>query len=245
MADKLIRYITEIKNSQRVINEFKKLKTAGIGLSTANQKVARTSKLTDNTMLRVSGTFDKTGRKLRGLRSEVIKTRSDFAKSHPILSQYQKALMRVLIVVPLWGALRAIISGVTRAIRAGLTAYKEFEKEMGRVATVTLATGATLAEFILLKKAAIDYAQRTTVSLKDTATAMYQLATAGISAKDTIQGFSSVLDLSIGTMNSVEQTGKLVAGAFRLFGDEIGYAGTTADKFRLISDTLAHTFATQ
>jgi len=245
MSTKIIRYKLEEQGSPALLGVLKKIRREHEGLGKSNEKLTKTVRLNDRQVAKITLQYDKYGKRLKYINHQIHTTGVTANKSSAIMGQYQKALMRVAIVVPVWMAMRMAMQAVFGAIKSGITAYKEFEQEMGRVATVTLATGATLQEFNKLKKAGIEYAQRSTVSLKETATAMYQLATAGISAKDTIQGFGSVLDLAIGTMNSVEQTGKLMAGAFKLFGNELSYAGDTTGKFKMIADTLAYTFKTQ
>lgn len=165
--------------------------------------------------------------------------------SSGLMAQFGKAMKRVLIVVPLWGALRMAMQSVTKIINDITTSNREFIKTMGRVATVTLATGASMEEFNLLTQRAIEVSRTSTLKLKDMATAMYTLATSGLNAKQTMEGFTAVVELAEGTLTGIEQTGKLVAGAFNLFGKEMKSAGSIAERFRKISDTLAYTFSTQ
>lgn len=162
-----------------------------------------------------------------------------------MLGDFTRALKRVLIVVPLWAGLRLIMQTVSGTIKEIISTNVEFIKTMGRVATVTLATGSTMEEFNQLTQRAIEASKTSTLKLKDMATAMYTLATSGLNATQTMAGFTSVIDLAEGTMTDVEQTGRLVAGAFNLFGKEMQIAGSIAERFAKIADTLAATFSTQ
>jgi len=156
-----------------------------------------------------------------------------------------KALARVIVVAPVWMIFRNLIKGVTSAIAEAGKSFNEFQKEMGRVATVTKAVGATEEEFKALERQIISFAATSSASMKDTATAVYQLSTAGLDATEAMAGFQHVMNLSIATMTDVNTTGRLVAGAYNLFGKEMEATLTTSEKFQHISDVLATTFKTQ
>jgi len=242
MAD--VKYIiaaeATMKGMTEVEKAFAQLEQQARKMGITSGKISGQFKVDANTIIKATGEMTEKG--FKRLRHEIIRTTTSTKKAIPITDDFIRALRRVAIVVPVWMVFRAIIQSTIRAIREGWQSFREFEKEMGRVATVTKATGATIEEFNKLKQQAILYAQRSTASFKDTATAIYQLATAGIVAKDVLEGFDTVLDLAIGTMNDVNQTGKLLAGAYKLFGDQIDLASGAAERFRRISDIIAYTF---
>lgn len=161
------------------------------------------------------------------------------------VNDFTKALARVAVVAPVWMIFRSIITGLTSAFTEAGQAFRDFQKEMGRVATVTLAVGATAQEFENLKRAVISFAASSSASMKDTATAMYQLGTAGLSAKEALKGFEHIMNLSIATLTDVDTTGRLVAGAYNLFGKEMDNNLSLAEKFKHVADVLATTFKTQ
>jgi len=161
------------------------------------------------------------------------------------VKDFTKALARVAVVSPIWMIFRSIVQGITRTFDDAGKAFNEFQKEMGRVATVTTTVGATAEQFKDLEDAVVSFASSSTATLKDTATAMYQLGTAGLSVEESIAGFEHVMNLSIATMTDVNQTGKLVAGAFNLFGKEMDNTLSTAEKMQHVADVLATTFKTQ
>lgn len=166
-----------------------------------------------------------------------------FSKLTPKASDFTKALSRVLVVVPLWMGFREVLNLVGNSVTEVIKSYTELEKEMGRVATVTVSVGATLQEFNNLQIEAIQFLAKSSTSAKDTATAMYQLATAGLSVTETQEGFKDVLNLSIASMTDIEQVGKMMSGAYKLFGDQLDATMTTAEKFQRISDVIGQTFS--
>lgn len=216
------------------INDAKGALDAGATADQMQKKFKRLEKELKNT--------GKAGKKAADVNKDMAKSFMGLTFS---TKDFTKALARVAVVAPIWMAFRLILRTVTTAIKDAATAYFDFQKEMGRVATVTKTVGATAEEFEKLEKAAISFAVTSTSTMKESATAIYQLSTAGLSATEAIEGFEHVMNLALGTMTDVNQTGKLMAGAFKLFGKEMGTSLTVAEKFQKISDVLATTFQTQ
>ena len=245
MATKLIRYVAEIKGAPKVISEMKKMRDTNTGLGKANEYVTRTTKVNDNQMMTTTGRYDKFGKRIKYVKTEITSVNKSMFSGKNITDQYQKALARVAVVVPIWQAFRMIMQGVMETIKDLGKAYADFVKEMSRVATVTKSVGTSQEEFIELQKSAIAFTEKSTVTLKDSATAMYQIATAGLSASETLAGFEHILNTSVGTMTDITTTGKLMAGAFKLFGESLDDSLTISTKFQTIADSLAYTFSTQ
>jgi len=90
-----------------------------------------------------------------------------------------------------------------------------------------------------LQQAAKSYFVTSTAGMKDITEAMYQLGTAGLSTEQIMSGFEHVMNLSIGTYSDVTTAGRLMAGIFNVFGDELKEAGDTAEQMQYVSDLLA------
>jgi len=138
--------------------------------------------------------------------------------------------------------MRAAIFALPRAISAATKEWLTFQSEMSRVATVTRTTA---EGFQFLEKAIVDSASRSKTSFKDTASVVYALGSAGLTAQQQLAGFNHVIDLSVGTGGNLEQTAKLVAGAVNVFGKSLKDATTAGEKFKRVSDVIAYTYSTQ
>lgn len=158
------------------------------------------------------------------------------------LGDFEKAMRRVLIVVPVWMATRTIIQGVTSAIRDGVSSWLELEAAMGRVATVTKAVGSSQAEFAEIQKQIREFTAQSSASIKDVANVAYQLGSAGLSTSEIMGGFKDIMKLSVGTMSDAESTAKTVTVAYKLFGDQLSSTLTTQEKFAKITNLIAQVF---
>jgi len=240
MSTKLIDYVTTMKGSERVINEFKKLRAGGIGLATANQEVTRTTKLTDGTMLKVSGTFDRTGTKIRNLNYEVIKQKQAFATAHPILGGYMKALMRVAIVVPVWMAARAAIQAVGMQIRDSIQYFIDLDAATARAkATITGATDDIDKLGTIIQKVARGIAMETGKEIKDVVEVFYRLSTAGIDASTSLQSMNGVVKTAMALDGDLVTTARVLAQTYNLLGKTLGDTVPEFKKVELFGATIA------
>ena len=153
-----------------------------------------------------------------------------------------KLALRAAAVIPLWVAMRAAVFALPRAISAATKEWVGFQAEMSRVATVTRATA---EGFQVLENAIVESASKSKVSFKDTASVVYALGSAGLTATQQLEGFNHVINLSVGTGGNLEQTAKLVAGAVNVFGKSLKDATTSGEKFKKVADTIAYTYSTQ
>ena len=153
-----------------------------------------------------------------------------------------KLALRAAAVIPLWVAMRAAIFALPRAISAATKEWLTFQSEMSRVATVTRTTA---EGFKVLEDAIVDSASKSKVSFKDTASVVYALGSAGLTASQQLAGFNHVIDLAVGTGGNLEQTAKLVSGAVNVFGKSLKDATTEGEKFKKVADIIAFTYSTQ
>ena len=150
--------------------------------------------------------------------------------------------VRAALVIPVWAGLRTAILGPIRALGDATRAFSEFDQEMARVSTVTRASSSSIG---VLEKNIINFAASSTASFKDTASAVYALGSAGLSASEQLAGFESIMNTAIGTGGNVEQTAKLMAGAYNVFGKSLKDATTLTEKFAKIGDIISYTYSQQ
>jgi len=240
MSTKIIRYYAEIKGAPKVISEMRKMRDTNYGLGKANQYVTKTSKINDNQIMTTTGRYDKFGKKIHFVSSEVKHTSSAFMRAHPILGQYVKALARVAIVVPMWMAARMVIQAFTATIRNSFKAMIELSSGLGRAQAVARGSAEEIkAAMTILKHESIEFARTNKGTEKDVTEAFYRMATAGINVKTSLAASIPVAKLANATYADVAQTGKTVAGIYKTLGDSIVGTTNEEEKMQIITDVLA------
>lgn len=155
---------------------------------------------------------------------------------------FQKLAVHAAVIIPTWAAMRAATLALPRAIGAATKEWLTFQTEMSRVATATRGSAASLG---VLENRIKDFAATSKASLKDTASAVYALGSAGLSVSQQLVGLEHVMNVAIGTFGDVELTAKLMAGAINVFGRKMKDATTQAQQFKKIADVMAYTYSVQ
>jgi len=150
--------------------------------------------------------------------------------------------IRAAAVIPVWILLRATMLALPRAISAATKEWISFQTEMSRVETVTRGSAKALK---VLESGIKDFAATSKASFKDTASAVYALGSAGLTSAQQLGGLNHVMNVAIGTGANVEQTAKLMSGAFNVFGKKLKDATTDAARWKKIADTISFTYSTQ
>ena len=169
----------------------------------------------------------------------------DLAKANKGLSSIMsKTLPKIL----LWGAMWTAAYGMIRKVQSAIVGigktYAELSDEMGHVMTVTRALGESqVSVHHRMRDAVLDYARESRESLIDIARVLYHLGSAGLTAEEQLAGFTHVVDLNTATLGKMDQTARLVAGAYRVFGKSMKESIGTSEKFKEISDILAVTYS--
>ena len=109
---------------------------------------------------------------------------------------------------------------------AGLKVATDFEKAMSGVQAITGATG---AEFEKLRDTAIDLGASTSFSSGEVAEAMTEMAKAGWSTTQIIEGMSGVLDATAASGENLGSVATIVADAITGFGLKAKDSATVAD----------------
>lgn len=210
--------------------------------------VALTQKFKDNKgqISEVTRYYERHGRTVQEVTSMTessIVTMGKHTQSIGALAAgFAKLALRAAVVVPIWMIIRTIFGTLQKLITDSLTTWVDLSKEMARVGS----TGQEAAQnMALLKNVVLDFSRNSSRGFKEAASAMYQLGSAGLSVQEMIQGMPAVMNLAIASFADTEQTAKLVAGAYNVFGNSIQGAYTVSEKFKNMSDILAYTYAKQ
>ncbi len=239
----LVSLIERIENKGAIARESK---TISQSVTNATKSTGNATRKLVSTQKLANGVTVKTvqNQKLVG------KAYENTSKSTTVLSKSTQnlggslggLLSRAVLVIPIWLALRSVMTSTIGIFKKAIKSFVEFEVEMARVATVTRGTLKDLDNF---REVILEFGKDSTRSLKEAATAMFALGSAGLTVEQQLEGMEAIMNLAIGTFGDTEQTAKLVAGAFNVFGKSMDDASTDLEKFNKISDIIALNFSKQ
>ncbi len=240
VTNHLIKVITSMEGGALVAKNVQKLEKNILGVGQAGVKMSRTMKVADGQFIKTTGVLDKTSGKVKILGSQFVQTGKSTVKAAGLMGQFQKALMRVAIVVPVWMAARAAIQAVTTTIRNSFRAMIDLTSGLARAQAVARGTADEIkAAMIVLKNESIEFARTNKGTEKDVTEAFYRMGTAGIDLKTSLAASVPVARLANATYADIVQTGKTVAGIYRVLGDSIKGASSGQEKMIRITDVLA------
>jgi len=142
-----------------------------------------------------------------------------------------------------WTMAYTAIRSVFRGLSSLFKQASETETAMARVNAVLNITMGFERKFGDLERAVYSYGKTSSMSFKETADAMYHLATIGLKTSDVMAGFRHELDLAIATQSDLKTTARLVAGAYKLFSDRMEGTFFQAERFRHIVDVLSYAYS--
>lgn len=160
------------------------------------------------------------------LQREIIETENDLKSLEEQANQSATALQKISATGTKFQEVGGKIEGVGKAILpvsaavagigvAGLKVASDFEKAMSGVRAVTGATG---EDFEKLRKTAIDLGASTSFSSGEVAEAMTEMAKAGWSTTQIIDGMGGVLDATAASGENLGSVATIVADAITGFG---------------------------
>ncbi len=191
------------------------------------------------------------GIKLNKAQSATLKRSSEqLSKASKSIDDVSKAQRRGLKSMVRWALGWTIMYGAVRIvqniIKDVLVNYGQLDDTMARVASVTRVTGQTQEAVMQeMRSAVLDYARTSRAEITEVAKALYFLGSAGLTVSQQMAGFDDIMNLVIGTVGSLDQGAKLVAGAFNVFGQSMSNTISDAERFKKIADVLAFTYSTQ
>jgi TP901 family phage tail tape measure protein len=160
------------------------------------------------------------------LQREIIETENDLKSLEEQANQSATALQKISATGTKFQEVGGQIAGVGKAIlpvsvavtgigAAGLKVASDFEKAMSGVQAITGATG---KDFEKLRETAIDLGASTSFSSGEVAEAMTEMAKAGWSTTQIIDGMSGVLDATAASGENLGSVATIVADAITGFG---------------------------
>jgi TP901 family phage tail tape measure protein len=187
---------------------------------------------------------------LKKIERQVQKTTKEVDGSAKAGGRWDQSMMnvakRALTVAPVWLLLRGAIMLVTSAIRETIQANIAFQEQMARIRTVVTASSNTVeSDMTRIRSAILGMATGSKLSLKELTEGFYFLRTAGLSTEEALGAFESTVATSIGTMNSMKDTTRIVVGIYNTMGKYMDENLTVAEKFTKINDILTYTYSTQ
>ncbi len=132
-----------------------------------------------------------------------------------------------------------LVSSIVFIVRAAFTQLIEDSRALGRSFTVLRSTTmgfSEAAEVSAMKIREISIAFGETV--QDTAEVAKQLGSAGFTLEETFAAIVPTMQLVVATTADAEQTARLIAGVYKVFGSELRQTGSEAQAFSKIADTL-------
>ena len=160
------------------------------------------------------------------------------------MGDFERAMKRVAVVVPVWMAARMALQAILTPIKELGKALMELDTGLAKVATVSRISASEQKKFFAdLQVAAFKYYTTSSASMKEITEAMYQIGTAGRTVTEIMQGFSHVLDLSIATFGNVVDAGRTLTGVLNVYGDSMPGLVTSNERMRYIADLLTYTWS--
>lgn len=171
------------------------------------------------------------------LQREIIETEQELKRLEEQANQSATALQKIAATGTKFQEAGGKISDVGKAILpvsaavtgigvAGLKVASDFESGMSQVKAITGATG---SDFDRLREKAIDLGATTAFSSKEVADAMTEMAKAGWSTEQIIDGMGGVLDATAASGENLGSVATIVADAITGFGLAAKDSATVAD----------------
>lgn len=162
------------------------------------------------------------------------------------MQNFVRLALRSALVIPIWFAMRRIFMGIISTISGMIRAMLDLEEGLARIKTVVSSSSESVdADMTAIRRAILDVAVGSRVSIKELAEAFYFLRTANLSTEEAMAGFRPTISAMTGTMNSAKDTARALAGMYNTMGKYLGDNLTVHEKFQKIADVLTYTYATQ
>ena len=199
-----------------------KLQTLKTAAQQANQQLSD-GKITQDQYDALQREIIETEEALKNLEKQAATTNATLAKIDEVGGKLQTAGSAIEGV---GNKLMPLSAGVTALGVAGLKVATDFEKGMSQVQAITGATG---EDFERLREKAIELGADTAFSSGEVADAMTEMAKAGWTTEQILDGMSGVLDATAASGESLGSVATIVADAITGFGLAAADSSRVAD----------------
>lgn len=175
--------------------------------------------------------LDKTPSALKRVKEELKQLNKRYTESTSKANLFERTLSRLgrrFETYTQYYVASRIIDSFTDSLRLGFDAIVEHNQGLHDLKAIL---NATTAEVALMDQTIVETSKRTKFSLGETSEGMKKLGQAGFTALEIIEGFPAIANLATGTLESLDNTVKLVSTALRNFELSAGDASYVADVF--------------
>lgn len=187
------------------------------------QKVVITSQKTAQGLVPISKNIDTIGKSAE--------------KSFQRMNDFQKALARVAVVVPIWMAARAAMQSVFATIRGGVEYIADLEAGMARAAVMSADLTDATIQLNQVQKQTESLVLETGKKFTEVVEAYTLLKTAGVDFTTSLQAQSLVTKTAVGLMGDIPEIAGFAADAYNVMGSTIKGAATGYQRMAIILGT--------
>jgi len=153
---------------------------------------------------------------------------SAYNKGASVLGRTIQDLIRGIKTYARYMAASSILRGFTDSVRASALEVLNFEQSIHNLTAITQASESGI---IQLSNTLLGVSKDTKFGITEVSSAMIKMAQAGFTATEITAGIGSIADLATGSLESLEETVKLVATTLKIFHLEMSDSGAVADIF--------------
>ena len=161
------------------------------------------------------------------------------------MSDFERALRRVIVVAPVWMLFRATLQGTMAILREGFKTWEDFDRILIKSKAVIHDYSGTVDSAMgELEETIRNFSKESGISLKDLASSFYRFGTVGIAFADSLSGAIASAKLAKSTLGDVDTISRSLAMAYRLLGDTIGETLTPMEKQESLAGKIFHLWKT-
>ncbi|RLE64484.1 MAG: phage tail tape measure protein [Thermoprotei archaeon] len=218
------KYIITAEATMKGIPEVQKalvlLEQEAKRLGVTAGKISMPFKTSTGKMITATAELTKNG--INPLRVSIQEVNKSATLGSSIMGQYQKALMRVAIVVPIWQAFRTLMMTISTTIREGYEQIKKLSAELLRASAVIHNTALTTGDALdilrnKVKKLSVDSGE----SMDRLANSFYRFGTVGNNFENSLAGMQAALKTSMAMQGDLTAISKTMALTYKLLGDSM------------------------
>lgn len=196
------------------------------------------AKYADAARKSLSQLADEAGNKLPAK----MKTASDASKS--LGDQIAKAAQRALYTIPIWLALRTVVTGFFSTIQSGIKYLGDLDLAMRKARNVTQGVTDMAGFMAKLQREMISLMTDTGKSVTELEEIYHQFAETGMDGETALGGMQVATKLAIATFSDSTEVAQTMVDLYRILGDTITDATMPMEKMQSIAGTFIQLWET-